>query len=72
MLICERPKQMKPLHKIENFYVIQQDPTPGEFQDSGDSRNRFLFLSLRGADQFQRFEALSKNQVQFPVGSKNG
>lgn len=70
LLICERPKNMKPLHKVENFYVIQQDPTAGEIQDSGNPKNRFLFLSLRGLEQFNHFEMMTKNQIQLPSGAK--
>ncbi len=72
MLICERPTNMKPLHKVETFYVVQQDPTPGEIQDSGNPKNRFLFLSLRGKEQFNQFEQLTKNKIQTPQGAKLG
>ncbi len=70
LLICERPKNMKPLRKVENFYVIQQDPTAGEIQDSGNPMNRFLFLSLRGQDQFNHFEMMTKTKIQLPRGTK--
>ncbi len=72
LLVCERPKEMKPLRKYENFYVVQQEPVEGELQDRGNAKNRFLFLSLRGDQEFQRFEELAKSEVQLPAGARLG
>jgi hypothetical protein len=68
VLICQRPKDMPPLRKTEKFYIVQQDPNPGEIQDGPNSKNRFLFMVLRGEEDFKRFELFTKGEAYMPGG----
>ncbi len=70
ILVCERPKEMKPLRKFENFYVVQQEPMEGELQDKGNAKNRFLFLTIRGDQQFRRFVSMAKSEYHMPGGTR--
>jgi hypothetical protein len=67
-LICSKPEKMVPLKKHENFYIIQERVENREYQESGDKRNRRLFLTLRGDADFLRFEHFTKNGVELPEG----
>lgn len=69
LLICSRPKEMTPVTKTENFYIVQQKTENKEMQDSGDAKNRFLFITLRGDSDFLRFEHMTKGKVSLPEGA---
>lgn len=66
LLVCEGQERNSPVEVEETFYLINQEASGNQIQDSGDERNRRLFMVLRGNQDYQRFLSAIKSE-QKPI-----
>lgn len=66
LLICEGHITNQPLEVNENYYLLTQESSGSQMQDSADARNRNFFVELRSANDFNRFVLSIKGEAKMP------
>lgn len=67
LMICEGEVRTAPVDITENYYLIAQESSSSQMQDSGDARNRNFFIALRSKNDFNRFVLAMKGGAQMPT-----
>lgn len=66
LMVCTGTENSTPLVKTENYYLLNQETSNTQIQDSGDARNRNFFMALRGEKDLQRLMYFMKGKLQLP------
>jgi len=54
LLVCTGQDNTQPIVREEKYYLLTQETSSSQMQDSGDARNRNFFMALRGEKDFER------------------
>ncbi|MBC7465016.1 MAG: hypothetical protein H7256_03410 [Bdellovibrio sp.] len=71
IMICEGQVRTAPLDIYEQYFLISQETSSTQMQDSGDERNRNFFLTLRSANEYARFLAATQSRIKMPEGKES-
>lgn len=66
LMLCDGVIHTEPKEIIENYYLVAQEASSSQMQDSGDVRNRNFFIALRSTQDFNRFVLAMKGQTNMP------
>ncbi|AFY02021.1 hypothetical protein [Bdellovibrio bacteriovorus] len=70
IMVCDGVTHTEPVDITENYYLIAQETSSSQMQDSGDSRNRNFFIALRSTQDFNRFVIAMRGNAGMPQGAE--
>ncbi|WP_413557503.1 hypothetical protein [Bdellovibrio sp. HCB209] len=66
LMLCEGTERTLPVDVTENFFLIAQETSSTQMQDTGDDRNRNFFLALRSTTDYHKFVTAIKGHSIMP------
>lgn len=71
ILFCTGEVERTAQERQESYFLIYQDVSGGDVQDSADPRNRPFFIALRGRADYARFVNVIKGAAQMPASAES-
>lgn len=69
LMICAGSDSTTPITREESYFLLNQESSMAQSQDTGDDRNRNFFIALRGEKEFQRLMYFMKGEIKTPKGA---